>query len=136
MTVMFNEGTSRLYTGLTIINNYTIGSRRFNEKEQNKTNAKSAEIYDGVIAINKSAFEGTNLISAVIGKNVTTIGEFAFANGKFKTITVKATTPPSLGSGAFSNTNIETIYVPAASVNLYKSATNWKDYADKIQAIP
>ena len=136
MTVMFNEGTSRLFTGLTIIKNDTIGSRSFNGEEQSKTNAKSAEIYDGVIAINKSAFEGTNLISAVIGKNVKTIGEFAFANGKFKTITVEATTPPSLGSWVFSNTNIETIYVPAASVNSYKSADGWKDYADKIQAIP
>ena len=135
MTVMFNEGTSRLYTGLTTIKNDTIGSRNFNGEEQNKTNAKSAEIYDGVKAINKSAFENTNLISAVIGKNVKTIGEFAFDNGKFKTITVKATTPPSLGSWAFSNT-ISAIYVPAASVNSYKSATNWKDYADKIQAIP
>ena len=136
MTVMFNEGTSRLFTGLTTINKNTIGRRSFNGEEQSKTNAKSAEIYDGVIAINKSAFEDTNLISAVIGKNVKTIGEFAFANGKFKTITVEATTPPSLGSWAFSNTNIETIYVPTSSVNSYKSATNWKDYADKIQAIP
>ena len=136
MTVMFNEGTSRLYTGLTTINKNTIGSRGLDGEEQNKTNAKSAEIYDGVIAINKSAFQGTNLISAVIGKNVTSIGEFAFANGTLKTMTVKATTPPSLGSWAFSNTNIETIYVPTSSVNSYKSATNWKDYADKIQAIP
>ena len=136
MTVMFNEGTSRLYTGLTSINNNTIGSRSFNGEKQNKTNAKSAEIYDGVREIGSSAFEDTNLISAVIGKNVKTIGEFAFANGKFKTITVEATTPPTLGSWAFSNTNIETIYVPTSSVNSYKSATNWKDYADKIQAIP
>ena len=28
------------------------------------------------------------------------------------------------------------IYVPAASVDAYKAASGWSDYADKIQAIP
>ena len=32
--------------------------------------------------------------------------------------------------------NVTTIYVPASSVNSYKSADGWKDYANSIQAIP
>jgi len=41
-----------------------------------------------------------------------------------------------LGNNAFYATNNCPIYVPAASVNAYKTATNWKSYASRIQAIP
>jgi hypothetical protein len=51
-------------------------------------------------------------------------------------VTVNAITPPTLGSNAFDSTNNCPIYVPAESVNTYKSATNWSTYADRIQAMP
>jgi hypothetical protein len=38
--------------------------------------------------------------------------------------------PPTLGNAAFRETKIGIIYVPTASVNVYKAA--WSDYADKI----
>ena len=39
--------------------------------------------------------------------------------------------PPTLGSNVFNGTKIGIIiYVPTASVNVYKAA--WSDYADKI----
>ncbi len=50
-------------------------------------------------------------------------------------MTVNAVTPPKLGSDAIPTT-IQTIYVPANSVNAYKSAHKWSSYADKIKAIP
>ena len=65
------------------------------------------------------------------------IEENAFSNCTGLTsITIEATTPPSLpfGSG-FRNTNNCPIYVPAESVDAYKSATYWSDYASRIQAI-
>ena len=47
--------------------------------------------------------------------------------------------PPKLTATAFNNTPIKTgtgyIYVPAAMVDAYKSATNWSAYADQIRAI-
>jgi hypothetical protein len=43
-------------------------------------------------------------------------------------------TPPSLGNNAIPST-IATIEVPAQSVNVYKSASGWSDYASKIVAI-
>ena len=49
-------------------------------------------------------------------------------------MTVKATTPPTLGYAVIPD--VTTIYVPSSSVNAYKSAKGWKDYASKIQAIP
>ena len=51
-------------------------------------------------------------------------------------ITCEATVPPTLGNGALGNSSrITEIYVPAESVEAYKNADGWKDFADKIQAI-
>jgi hypothetical protein len=71
-----------------------------------------------------------------IGNGVTIIGGYAFnACSNLATITVKATTPPSLGSNAIRSSYVTTIYVPSSSVNAYKSASGWSSLASKIQAI-
>ena len=50
---------------------------------------------------------------------------------------IYATTPPALAnSNAFTANNINKIYVPAASVNAYKTASNWSTFASYIEAIP
>jgi hypothetical protein len=49
-----------------------------------------------------------------------------------KAVVVKATTPPTLGSNCFLNTNNCPIYVPDNSIEDYKTATNWSNYADRI----
>jgi hypothetical protein len=46
---------------------------------------------------------------------------------------MEATTPPSLGSNVFGNTNNCPIYVPSGSVNAYKTASKWNSYADRIR---
>jgi hypothetical protein len=55
------------------------------------------------------------------------------------TFVCKATTPPTLGSGSFTGTPIASgagsIYVPDASVEAYKTATNWSTYASRIKGI-
>ena len=79
----------------------------------------------------------TNLTSVTIHENVTEIGQAAFYNCTGLTsVTVLATTPPTCGSNAFSNTNNCPIYVPAASVETYKAATGWTSLASRITAIP
>jgi hypothetical protein len=50
-----------------------------------------------------------------------------------KTVKVGASTPPIAGGGLLVNSGIETIYVPSASVNAYKSAEGWSVHASKIQ---
>lgn len=51
-------------------------------------------------------------------------------------VTVLATTPPTLGTDVFNATNENLkIYVPTESVNAYKTATNWSTYANKIYPI-
>lgn len=87
--------------------------------------------------INQGAFQNcSGLTSASIGTGVTLIDSDAFKGcSSLTSVTINATTPAELGTGAFDNTNNCPIYVPSASVNIYKAATNWSTYASRIQAI-
>ena len=88
----------------------------------------------GVTEIGANAFNGcSGLVEMTLYKKVTKIGSYAFngcANLKF--FTCLAETPPSLGSNDFSKNPSLVIKVPAASLEAYKNAANWKDLADKI----
>jgi hypothetical protein len=55
--------------------------------------------------------------------------------GSLISVTINATTPPTLGENVFWASSIQTIYVPAESVDAYKSADKWSSYADLIQPI-
>ena len=82
-------------------------------------------------------FNCSGLTSCTIGSGVTSIGQtvFSYCN-RLSSITVNATTPPTLGNNVFQSTNNCPIYVPANSVNAYKSASGWSSYSSRIQAIP
>ena len=101
-------------------------------------NVVSIQIGDCVTSIGGAAFyQCRSLPSVIIPDSVTTIGNEAFWYCESLTsVTVEATIPPALGSGVFSFTNYCPIYVPAGSVNDYKSASGWSTYASRIQAIP
>ena len=65
--------------------------------------------------------------------NVSAMDNYAFAYSKqLKTVIVNKTTPPAIYSTIFHDcTALESIYVPDASVDAYKSA--WSAYASKIK---
>ena len=68
-----------------------------------------------------------------IPSSVTSIGTNACHScSGLEYIVVRNETPPSYSSGALTNTNNCPIYVPDASVNDYKTASGWVDYADRI----
>jgi hypothetical protein len=94
-------------------------------------------IPDSVTDIGNAIFRNcTGLSSITIPANVTNVGSYAFNTcTSLTSITCNATTPPTLGTVAFDNTNNCPIYVPSGSVEAYKSATNWSTYADRIQAM-
>ena len=98
----------------------------------------SINIPSGVTSIGSYAFSScSGLTSINIPSGVTYIGSSAFSSCRGLTsITVNATTPPIIGYYIFDNTNNCPIYVPTESVEAYKAATNWSDYANRIQAIP
>ena len=89
-------------------------------------------------SIGSSMFQNcTGLTTLVIPSNISSIQGFAFYNcSGLTSITVESATPPTLESLAFSSTNNCPIYVPSESVDAYKAADGWSDYASRIQAIP
>jgi hypothetical protein len=96
----------------------------------------SAEIGDCVTSIAYAAFYNcTSLTSITIPNSVTSIGNEVFHNcSSLTSVTCLPTTPPTLGTNAFYGTTC-LIYVPAASVDAYKSASGWSDLASRIQPI-
>ena len=98
----------------------------------------SVTIGSGVTSIGNSAFTYcSGMTSVTIGGGVTSIGKYAFYECRnLINITVEATTPPVLGTYAFSATGSFPIYVPSGSVDTYKAASGWSVYASRIQAIP
>ena len=122
-------------TSITIPNGVTsIGVQAF----YNCSSLTSITIPNGVTIIQRQSFRDcTSLTNIIIPDSVTFIGSAAFVGCMGLTsITILATTPQTMNIGAFDNTNNCPIYVPAESVETYKTATNWSAYANRIQAIP
>ena len=110
----------------------------------NNNNLTAITIPNSVTSIGQSAFDNCrNLTTITIGTGVTYIGNAAFSvaanveDVKITSFTINAITPPTIGS-LVTATFIGTypIYVPAQSVNAYKTAHYWSQIADRIQAIP
>lgn len=87
----------------------------------------------GVTAIGNCAFCGESLTSITIPSSVTYIGLDALSNYHLTEVYCKATTPP-IANGLFMPYQTESpiIYVPMESVDAYKTAEYWSDYADSI----
>ena len=127
------EGVFLICSGLksiTIPDSVTsIGDFAFN----GCSGLKSVTIPDSVTSIGDYAFAVcTSLTSVTIGNSVTSIGINAF-NGcnNLTSVYCKSTTPPSADYEIFgTNESIKKIYVPINSLDAYKSATNWSQYAD------
>ena len=79
----------------------------------------------------------SNLEKVTIQGNTATIGMKCFYDcKKLETVICDVSTPPSLHSDAFQASNSTfKIYVPDESVDLYKTATNWVNYASRIYPI-
>lgn len=98
----------------------------------NCTALTSVNIPDGVTSIAEYAFYGCSALTSItIGNSVTEISQQAFYGcSSLYLIYSKNPIPPTLDNNVFYNTKIGIIYVPTASVDVYKAA--WSDYADKI----
>lgn len=93
-------------------------------------------IHENVTSIGEQAFFSNQLTKIEIPSNVKNIGKEAFSsNDNLSSVTIRATTPPTTDTPfELNNANLK-IYVPTNSVETYKTANGWKEYADKIEAI-
>ena len=104
------------------------------------SNIINVVMHDNVTTIGGRAFQGcSNIESVTLGSGIKEIHYDVFAScPNLKTVYCKATTPPlanpeSDGWKSFnSNATDRLIYVPTASVDAYKAADGWSDYADYI----
>ena len=100
---------------------------------------KNITIPESVTRIGEQAFLECNLKSVTIPESVTSLGYMAFGGcSVLESVYCKAVTPPaaeyeySSWHGFANNAENRKIYVPAASVDAYKAADGWKEYADAI----
>ena len=120
-------------TSITIPNSVTkIGNWAF----MNCNSLTSVNIPDSITTIGNSAFDlCTSLTSVTIPDSVISIENYAFYEcTSLTSVYCKATTPPVLGGTTVFDNNGggRKIYVPASSVNTYKSATYWSEYKSYI----
>ncbi|MBQ4083692.1 MAG: leucine-rich repeat domain-containing protein [Bacteroidaceae bacterium] len=93
----------------------------------------SIVIPEGVTSIGVGAFANcSRLTSITLPESMTSIGASAFSNcRRLTSITCHAATPPTCGSGSFSDVNTSIpVYVPAVSVADYQAAEVWKEFTN------
>lgn len=96
----------------------------------------SIELPNYITRIGANSLYYTGISAITLPSTVAFIGSDAFADcHSLQTFTCLATVPPSFENGATIGA-ASVIYVPAESVNDYKSASGWNDYASIIEAIP
>lgn len=126
----------------------------------NNTEVTAVTIPDSVTAVKTTAFRRCIGITSVMFHNqVTSIGSYAFqycsaltsmdvsasvetiegscfqnaaSSSSKATYIFRATSPPTLGTYAFTNNNVNAIYVPYGTSAAYKAATNWSSWKAKI----
>ena len=155
----YTFGNCSLLTDINISNNITaIGIGAFN----NCISLTNISIPSGITTISAYTFNGcsslTNiefngkitqmmryavhdcksLTSVTIPNSITNIDVGCFRGcSKLSSVTVLATTPPTLGTQVFDgNASDRKFYVPSESVEAYKAATSWSVYANYILPIP
>ena len=123
---------SNAFNSCYSLSSVTIGSGVTNIGQsafQGCSSLTTITIPDSVTSIGNNAFNACySLASVTIGSGVTSIGSSAFQDCKYlESIKFKPTTPPTV-SNSNAWTNLPTtckIYVPSASLNTYKYATNY-----------
>ena len=94
---------------------------------------KSITVPEGVTKIGSDTFEFCPQLSSItFPSGLTEIGAWALKGAyNLTSITCRAATPPSLEREVFSGVNTDiTVYVPTSSVEAYKTADGWNQFAN------
>ena len=124
----FNGSNNLSYIDVRVLNTNTF--------------CNNTSIYQIVTAKNDTGINlidenGNDITNFVIPSDVTSLSSRSFQNCRnLDSITSYALNPPTFGNDAFIGTQLSAIYVDPDSVDLYKAASGWSNYANIIQAIP
>ena len=142
-TVILNEGLEKIdwaaFSGSGIKTIHipssvqTVGTELFSS-----SSLERFDIPSGWSAIPYATFSNCkSLRNIVIPVNILTIEKWAFLNcSALEYIRIESVTPPVItGIEVFKDSSCP-IYVPSYSLDIYKAAINWSNYASRIQAIP
>lgn len=96
-------------------------------------------IGNDVESIEDLAFYCSGIKEVIITDKVKSIGEDAFGWTPLQTVYCNLSNPPvaeyDFTWGAFYNTDLQNIYVPAESLDLYLASDGWKDYSEFIRSM-
>lgn len=139
------------FNGCASLNSITVDSNNTVLDSRNNCNAimetatnelcqgsNNTIIPNDTVAIKDAAFAYlTELTSLTIPEGVGNVGRYFCQDcANLTSVTLLSTTPPSAGTNLFyACTKLNAIYVPAESVDAYKSADKWSSFASKIQPI-
>ena len=127
------------YTGISTLYSNTLRITRTAQEGAFSNCVALARVeLPNVTEIYSQAFLGCSALAlAIIGGDVTNIGFAVFKNCiSLERLVVKAATPPTLAYDALQDCSaLAGIYVPDASVEAYKTATNWAAKADIIKPL-
>ena len=101
-------------------------------------NLTSIDIPETVTELGQVCFSGCGFETFTIPSQITTLGTYCFRKClSLATVYCEPTTPPTIGNNIFYNcTALAHIYVPSESVEAYKQASGWSNYASIIEAMP
>ena len=99
------------------------------------TSLSSVTMTDNVTTLGANAFNGcSSLVEFEIPTTVSSIGNNCFSGcTSLSAITCQSSTPPTIGSNVFADTNNAPIWVHSGDVATYKSA--WSEYESRIKSI-
>ncbi|MBO5884299.1 MAG: leucine-rich repeat domain-containing protein, partial [Clostridia bacterium] len=95
------------------------------------------DLPEGIEEIQYRAFsQNLALTNIKIPSTITIIAEEAFIGTKnLVSVTIESSVPPTVGANVFNGNGTVVIYVPSGSVQAYKTASGWSEYADRIFAM-
>lgn len=144
-SVILGNGLTRinnsLFSGCSKLLNITMGNsvtRIGDSAFYNCSSLVNIIIPNNVTTIGQNAFTNcSGLTNIIIPDNVTNIGFSVFSGCYNLTkITMKPINPPTLAnSSAIPDNDTLIIEVPSASLDAYKTATNWSIFADKMVGV-
>ena len=116
----------------------TIGNRAFAQCFDYYSGVSHIAIPNSVTSIGDMAFGACDGLNSIdLPNNLASIGRKAFASTRLQRIYCHAKQVPITDSEAFISMNsITTLWVPAGSINAYKAAEPWKNFAEILEMEP